>query len=268
MFGNNNNYPSVWPCPAKAVRDDDADVAKGDVVQRSVTAYDLVTVKRPEVEDGLTGGIAGVALDEIDNDGQRSNGVAVRGRVRAKVIGSPNAAAGCSLVPVNDADYLTYTPYPTGIQLVTTGLTDDTDVHSPTDSDQGAEVLLDGPLFGVMPRTWVQKYRIADIGTLETIYDSAPGFAVELVDAYCTMSAAVTGADSEILITDGTNTAATIAVPVSGSGAGVKNSGTLHATLANRQFTAGESIRIVNDGDSTGTSVGVVTLVFKEIFRF
>lgn len=268
MFGGQKDKGTTLLTSARGLRDDDADIAVGDVLQKAISAYDAESVKQPETEDGLTGAITGICRNLITNDVARSDAVARLGRVPAKVIGSANAAQGCSLIAVNDQDYLGYTPYPTGIRLLTSGLTDDTDVHAPTDSDGGAEVELDPILFGVMPRTWAIPVRIADIGTAETVYLSAPNFAVELVDAYCTMAAAVTSADSGITVTDGTNVAATIAVPVSGSGAGVKNSGTLHATAANRQFSAGESIRVVNDGLSTGTSVGIVTLVFKEVGRF
>jgi len=243
--------------------EDDTDVALGDVLQRAPGIFNdgADDVKQPEVEDGLLGNFVGIAAADVKNDAHRAFGAYVSGVCQAKVIGATTAVVGRQLIPTNDQDYLTGTALKTGIELLT-DLTADTDVHVPNETESPPYVRLSPP-FGVIPNQMPLQFVVTDISTSQTQYFTAP-CNCELVGGYVAQSATISGADSVITVDDGTTAAGVFTVAEAGDAAGTRTAIVLDSTVANRRFTAGESIRIVCGGQSTDTSIGHGVLLFKE----
>lgn len=109
----------------------------------------------------------------------------------------------------------------------------------------------------------VFTFRVADVGTAETIY-FCPGFTGRIRRATSTIAGAITGSDSgwklQINTTDVTNGSAT--VTVSGSAAGDVDQA---LPTALNVFQATDTIRIVNDGNSTGPQPMTVVVEVEPI---
>ena len=105
--------------------------------------------------------------------------------------------------------------------------------------------------------------RIVDVGTAETVM-FAPGFNGKIKRITSCIAGAITGSDSgwkaQIGTTDVTNGGAT--VTVSGSAAGDVDQA---IPTGLNTFTPTDHIRLVNDGNSTGAAVMMVTFELEPI---
>ena len=98
-----------------------------------------------------------------------------------------------------------------------------------------------------------------DVSTAEDIYLVIP-YAGTLVKVWTVLQGVITGADSVITVRDnGGNSAGTITVAYTGSAAGDVDSLTPES---NNTFTAGQKLKLSNDGGSTGAARLFVTLEF------
>lgn len=235
-------------------------LVKGSAAQWDKSGTNGIDIQEPLAADGLLANFAGIMTKDLEIGVESENALCVEGVVQCYFKNHASAAAGTWATPVTSERYLTYSAVPTGILL----LTDQTSGTSETSVDASTP-----------PRVWIlpafanrgqsaiftMEAVIADVSSAETVYLVAP-VPCRLVAAYCIIAGAITVASAVITATDGTNTAVTITVTVAGSAAGAVYTGALHATDANRLFTAGEKIVIATDGGSTDASKGVVVLVF------
>lgn len=108
--------------------------------------------------------------------------------------------------------------------------------------------------------------QLVDISTASISYVGVPYQGV-LVDALCTISAAITSADSTVTIkkiSGGvTTTLGTITAAYSGSGAGSVFTATMTGSEAARTFAKGDTLVFDNGGQSSTTSIANFLGVFK-----
>lgn len=100
---------------------------------------------------------------------------------------------------------------------------------------------------------------IPDLSTASDHYIPVP-FGATLTAAYSTLGAAISTANTTLTFkNNGGSTAGTITIAFSGSAAGDVDSTTFSS---NNTFTAGQRLKIENDGGGTNTATGYVVLVF------
>lgn len=99
--------------------------------------------------------------------------------------------------------------------------------------------------------------KITDVGTAETIcIPVTPNLAGEIRTISHCLGAAISGADSNIIISKNATALGTITVANSSSAAGDIDT----LTLNNVYVKVGDYIKIANGGESTGPAVGVITI--------
>lgn len=108
--------------------------------------------------------------------------------------------------------------------------------------------------------------QLVDVSTQSISYAPIP-FGGVIVDALCTISAAVTSANSTVtvkVIKDGvTSTIGTITVAYSNSAAGSTFTMTISGTEKARSVKRGDTIVFDNDGNSSTTSIANFTMVLR-----
>jgi hypothetical protein len=110
-----------------------------------------------------------------------------------------------------------------------------------------------------MHNKFILSCSIADVSTATTVYLPVP-YASTLDYVVSSLNAAITVANSIITIRDhGGNSAGTLTIAYTGSGAGDIDTLT---PASNNVFTANQNVRIVTDGGSTTTAPIFFTLVF------
>lgn len=100
--------------------------------------------------------------------------------------------------------------------------------------------------------------QLVDVSTASVSYAPVPVQGV-LVDAYCTISAAITGADSTVTVkkiaSGVTSTLGTITVTQAASAAGSTFTMTITGTEENCTFNAGDTLVFDSDGASSTSSI-------------
>jgi hypothetical protein len=100
---------------------------------------------------------------------------------------------------------------------------------------------------------------IADISTAETLYIPVP-HAVNVVQIVTCLAGAITGSDATVTVKNAaatTMTGGAITIAVTGSGAGVTDSGTI---TGNNAISANSFFTVETDGASTGTVVLAIVI--------
>jgi hypothetical protein len=86
-----------------------------------------------------------------------------------------------------------------------------------------------------------------------------------LVDAYVTLSAAITNASDVITFKKGSTSLGTITIAAADSAIGSVHRIVLTGTEAARTFSSGQALVVDNGGESDTTSIGRVTIVMREL---
>lgn len=116
-------------------------------------------------------------------------------------------------------------------------------------------------------RPLADKYYNAQILDLSTasIAHVAIAAASTLVDAYVSLSAAITNTSDVITFKKGTTALGTITIAAADSAIGSVHRIVLSGSEADRTFTAGQALVVDNGGESDTTSIGRVTAVMREL---
>lgn len=115
---------------------------------------------------------------------------------------------------------------------------------------------------------YVPGGQLVDVSTASISYAPVPSQGI-IVDAFCTISAAITGADAVVtvkVIKDGTTTTiGTITVANSGSAAGSTFAMVVSGSEAARSVKRGDTIVFDSDGASSTTSIANFLAVLREV---
>ncbi len=106
--------------------------------------------------------------------------------------------------------------------------------------------------------------QLVDVSTASIAYLPIVAQGV-IVDAWAAISAGLTTANGTVTIKKGSTTLGTITLTQSGSAAGSTFQASFTASEANRSVVAGDVILFDSDGACDTTSIGVFTLVVREL---
>lgn len=116
-------------------------------------------------------------------------------------------------------------------------------------------------------RPLADKYltcQLVDVSAASIAYVAIPAQGV-LRTVYCCISAAITSADSVVTIKKGSTTLGTITLAYTGSAVGSVFTAVMTGTEAACTFAAGDTLILDSDGASSTTSIGVFTVVMREL---
>lgn len=198
---------------------------------------------------------AGILNRTLADDQEESTALVTEGKVKARFLGHASAAAETWAVPVPGQSYLTYSPVPTGIRLLT-DMTGDTSVHEADESGAASVYIYPGAMKGMLywtgPAANDDDYVVVSadmkVGT-HTVAQATLGVARNLV----VKSTATDGADTQgtvaIVGTDINGDAITETItPVTGS--------TVQGTEAFKTITSVTQAGWVTNGGADKITVG------------
>ena len=239
------------------------DVAVGDVLQFKPATYDGISMLQPVTANGLLGAFGGIAVAIVPLGEERNKGAVKEGEAACKYKNTSLSVVGSYAIPVTGQDYLTHSPEPTNIILLTDQTTG-TDVHTPEESPQPEVRILAN--VGELSEVKTLTVEIPDISdtSSEIRHIAAPG-AIEILAVRTCISAAITVADAIITVKNGVAGAVVAAVTIATAGSAVGTVDETKATAANAVFARNDVITVETDEGSTTASLCIVSIDYIEL---
>jgi hypothetical protein len=247
MYRQNYHYCLGMEAPSAS------DVEIGDALQYDRTGSWGLLVKKP-VTAGLHADFAGIAVKRVLKGEIANQALAVMGVVPCKFKNHASAEPWTFATPVNNQKYLTYSPTPTNIILLT-DQTEGTDEHGPTEANP--------PVVMIMPNTaaaqmkWVEV-TITDVDTASDAYAVIPEPA-RIITAMAITAEAVTTKDNTITFAIGATAIEGLEVVCGTDGAATNKLYTGTYATGDNVLTAPGVVKVSTDGEG---DAGGATRVF------